>query len=408
MMMTTTAARADEQVTITATNSDISQGLDLRVVAKIFAEAKNLEEFESKLNNPETQFCNLDLNGDGEVDYIRVVETGEGSNRLIILQAVLAQDIYQDIASIYVEKDEATSQVKVEIVGDEYIYGTNYVIVPVFYHRPYIYDWFWDPYWYSWRSPYYWGYYPAYWRPWAPVYVDVYRHHCYDYCGVRPVCSYRNTREVSVRAQQALAAQQVHRQVGATHYTSQRAARAQEVSANRSQQAQAVQKVSQENRTQQVSHATRAQRVQSQEARTQQARTFGSANTQVARAQQSQQTQKVQQTQQGQQRAQQTQQVQRSQQTQRVQQSATQQQRVQQTAQVQKVQQTQQTQRAQQSTQRSSTALQSSAQQRVSTSNGFSGSSFQGGSSRGGYSGGGGFSGGSVGGGGGGGRAPRR
>ena len=382
MMMTTTAARADEQVTITATNSDISQGLDLRVVAKIFAEAKNLEEFEKKLNNPETQFCNLDLNGDGEVDYIRVVETGEGSNRLIILQAVLAQDIYQDIASIYVEKDEATSQVKVEIVGDEYLYGTNYVIVPVFYHRPYIYDWFWNPYWYSWHSPYYWGYYPAYWRPWAPVYVDAYRHHCYDYCAVRPVCSYRNTREVSVRAQQALAAQQVHRQTGATHYNAQRAARAQEVSANRAQQAQAVQKVSQENRTQ-VSQATRAQRVQSQDVRAQQVQ-------KVQQTQQSQQTQKVQQ-------------------TQRVQQSAVQQQRVQQSAQVQKVQQSQSQQRAQQSTQRNTSALQSSAQQRVNSSNSFSGSNFSSGASRGGYTGGGGgFSGGSGGSGGGGGRAPRR
>ena len=40
-LMSLSTARADEQVTITATNSDISQGLDLRVVAKIFAEAKD-------------------------------------------------------------------------------------------------------------------------------------------------------------------------------------------------------------------------------------------------------------------------------------------------------------------------------------------------------------------------------
>ena len=64
LMMGTMTVRADETVTVSATNSDISQGLDLRVVAKLFAEAKNLEQFETMLNNPDSAFNNLDLNGD--------------------------------------------------------------------------------------------------------------------------------------------------------------------------------------------------------------------------------------------------------------------------------------------------------------------------------------------------------
>ena len=43
LMMTCQLAlvRADEQITVTATASDISEQLDLRAVATLFAEAKN-------------------------------------------------------------------------------------------------------------------------------------------------------------------------------------------------------------------------------------------------------------------------------------------------------------------------------------------------------------------------------
>ena len=196
LMLMSTALWADETVTVSANSSDISEGLDLKVVAKLFAEAKNLEEFETMLNNPDSAFCNLDLNGDGQVDYLRVVETGEGSKRLIVLQAVLAKDIYQDVASIYVEKDEAQNEVKVQIVGDEYVYGTNYIIEPVYVYRPVIYDWFWGPYWVAWRSPWYWGYYPNWWyvhNCWAH---DWYWHHCYAWHHHHHHCSFRPGRTI--------------------------------------------------------------------------------------------------------------------------------------------------------------------------------------------------------------------
>ena len=192
MLLSTFAVRADETITVSANSADISEGLDLKVVAKLFAQAKDLEEFENMLNNPDSAFCNLDLNGDGDIDYIRVVEVGEGRKRLIVLQAILAKDIYQDVASIYVEKDEA-DKVTVQIVGDEYIYGTNYIIEPVYIYQPVIYDWFWGPAWYAYTSPWYWGYYPAWWYV-HPVWAyDYYWHHCYafhhrysHYCSFRP------------------------------------------------------------------------------------------------------------------------------------------------------------------------------------------------------------------------------
>ena len=195
LMLMSAALWADETITVSANSSDISEGLDLKVVAKLFAEAKNLEEFETMLNNPDSAFCNLDLNGDGQVDYLRVVETGEGNKRLIVLQAILAKDIYQDVASIYVEKD-AADNVSVQVIGDEYVYGANYIIEPVYVYRPVIYDWFWGPYWCAWNSPWYWGYYPSWWYVHSCWAHDWYWHHCYAFHHCHHYCSFRPGRVV--------------------------------------------------------------------------------------------------------------------------------------------------------------------------------------------------------------------
>ena len=183
-------AMADETVTVSATNADISENLDLKTVATLFGQAKDLEQFEQMLNNPDSAFSNLDLNGDGEVDYLRVIETADNNRHLVVIQAVLAKDIYQDVASIFVEKDEK-DQVTVQVVGDEYIYGENYIIEPVYIYRPVIYDWFWGASWVAWHSPYYWGYYPHWWRPYYCMDPFLYWDHCYWHHYHYPICSYR-------------------------------------------------------------------------------------------------------------------------------------------------------------------------------------------------------------------------
>lgn len=184
------SALADETVTVSATSSDISENLDLKTVATLFGQAKDLEQFEQLLNNPDSAFSNLDLNGDGEVDYLRVIETADNNRHLVVIQAVLAKDIYQDVASIFVEKD-ANNQVTVQVIGDEYIYGADYIIEPVYIYRPVIYDWFWGPSWVCWHSPYYWGYWPGWWRPYYCIDPFLYWDHCYWHHYHHPICSYR-------------------------------------------------------------------------------------------------------------------------------------------------------------------------------------------------------------------------
>lgn len=192
MFMAPSIMRADQTVTVTATSTDISQNLDLKTVATLFGQAKDLEQFEQMLNNPDSAFSNLDLNGDGEVDYLRVIETADNNRHLVVIQAVLAKDIYQDVASIFVEKDEK-NQVTVQVVGDEYIYGANYIIEPVYIYRPHIYDWFWGPSWVCWHSPYYWGYWPSWWHPFYCVDPFLYWDHCYWHHYHYPICSYRTS-----------------------------------------------------------------------------------------------------------------------------------------------------------------------------------------------------------------------
>ena len=191
LLMVPVAAIADQTVTVTATNADISENLDLKTVATLFGQAKDLEQFEQMLNNPDSAFSNLDLNGDGDVDYLRVVETADQNRHLVVIQAVLAKDIYQDVASIFVEKDPESESVTVQVIGDEYIYGANYIIEPIYIYRPMIYDWFWGPSWVAWHSPFYWDYWPVWWHPYHCIAHHLYWEHCYWHHHYYPICSYR-------------------------------------------------------------------------------------------------------------------------------------------------------------------------------------------------------------------------
>ncbi len=143
---------------------EAEENLDLEVVAEIFGESSDLEDFEKRLNNPESEISNLDLNGDGEVDYLRVMEKEEGDKRTVYVQAAVTEDTYKNVASLVVVKDK-NNEVNVEVVGDEAIYGKNYVIVPAFRRVPPVVTWFWGPSYRIWISPYRYGYYPAYFRP---------------------------------------------------------------------------------------------------------------------------------------------------------------------------------------------------------------------------------------------------
>lgn len=164
---------AQDTTKVSVKNEEIAENFDLKAVASAFGEAKDLEEFEKMLNDPEKQLSNLDLNEDGEVDYLRVMETVKGSTHYIAVQAVIGKDKYQDVCTIELEKDKKGEEV-VQVVGDTYIYGPGYIYQPVYAAPPVIFVYFWAPVYHPWHSPWYWGYHPPYYRPWHPHPVHVY------------------------------------------------------------------------------------------------------------------------------------------------------------------------------------------------------------------------------------------
>lgn len=192
-LMSLNFAFAQDRTTVTANNSEISDNLDLRAVASIFGDSKDLDDFEYRLNNPEYQISNLDLNNDNKVDYLRVIETVEGNVHLIIIQSVLGRDLFQDIATVEVTKDR-DSRVQVQVVGDVYMYGTNYIYEPVYAYTPVIYTTFWAPHYRPYYSSWYWGYYPSYYVAWHPFPIFRYRNNINVWINFNHHYNYVNTR----------------------------------------------------------------------------------------------------------------------------------------------------------------------------------------------------------------------
>lgn len=161
----------------------------------LFQNAASPEDFEKQLNTESNHVNNLDLNGDGDIDYVRVVDKSEKDLHAFILQVPVSEKESQDIAVIELEKTGDTTAI-LQIVGDEDIYGeqvivepnsesdnkqgnkggsfsnlediSNAVVVVNVWHWPtvrYVYA----PHYVVYVSPYHWHYYPVYWHPWHPM-----------------------------------------------------------------------------------------------------------------------------------------------------------------------------------------------------------------------------------------------
>ena len=181
--------------------------LNLYAVMNLFRESKTLEDFEKNLNAEDSKINNLDLNNDDKIDYIKVIDNVDGDVHTIVLQVAVSEKENQDVAVFTVQKDEK-NQVQVQLIGDEELYGKDYIIEPnyddalsgstpnpgyagntktpekeavVVTKTTYVEVASWPvvtyiyvPTYTVWHSPWYWGYYPPYWNPWKPYYWDYY------------------------------------------------------------------------------------------------------------------------------------------------------------------------------------------------------------------------------------------
>ena len=169
----------------------------------LFKKANNPEEFEKLLNTEDNRVNNLDLDGNGEIDYINVVEKQDKDAHIFILRVAVSESENQDIAVIEVEKTGAETAV-LQIIGDEEIFGEQKIVEPGEgedkedesnqpggpFHSYYdptstngviVNVWFWPtvrhvyrPGYSVWVSPWRWRHYPGWWRPWRPLAWHVY------------------------------------------------------------------------------------------------------------------------------------------------------------------------------------------------------------------------------------------
>lgn len=159
---------------------------------ELFRQAASPEAFEQALNSEASNVNNLDLNEDGEIDYIRVIDNMDGDVHAIVLQAVVSEDESQDVAVIEIEK-QGPEEAILQIIGDEDIYGEQVIVEPfqeevndrgkkggpsadIEVMRVVVNVWAWPsvrfiyaPGYVAWTSPWRWRYYPTWWRPWRPL-----------------------------------------------------------------------------------------------------------------------------------------------------------------------------------------------------------------------------------------------
>lgn len=174
-------------VTVTNYNDDWSFYLDLNAVAAAFAEARSVQEFEQIINSSRYMINNLDLNRDGWIDYLRVIETHRGVYHTCLIQACLGPSLYQDVATLVAE--HRPNALYVEVIGDRWLYGPNYIVRPVFVKRPPIWDVFGRPQYAAWSSPYYYNYWPNYYQKPKPIYLNHYQAYVNTYLHNHHYCN---------------------------------------------------------------------------------------------------------------------------------------------------------------------------------------------------------------------------
>jgi len=184
--------------------------LDLYAVLNLFLKSKTIEGFEKSLNEQKTGINNLDLDLDKKVDFIKVVTKKEGESYTFILQVAVSKTETQDVAVILVNRDK-NKKASVQIVGDEDLYGKDYVIEPkpegspavtanpayagpdpakdvpasttVVVQTAPIVQYVYSPVYVPYYPPYHYGYYPPYFAIAATVAIGIYRHNNYYYHG---------------------------------------------------------------------------------------------------------------------------------------------------------------------------------------------------------------------------------
>lgn len=224
ILLTTSTLKVNAQNQTSDTTGLPGDNFSLQGALDLFKKAGSPEEFEKLLNIEDSKVNNLDLNEDGNTDYIKVVSKRESDVQIFVLQALVSETESQDIAVIELEKTGSDNAV-IDIVGDEDIFGEETIVEPDEYQENAFYGgnnsmlakgpnaeyspngivvnvWGWPcvrfvyaPAYVVWVSPFSWRAHPVWYRPWRPMPYAVYRPLRFRY---RPHYAVVTTRRVVV------------------------------------------------------------------------------------------------------------------------------------------------------------------------------------------------------------------
>jgi hypothetical protein len=202
-LLTVFAAQAQNQSGVDSTGLP-GDNFSLHGALQLFQDAASPEAFEEAINKEGNHVNNLDLDEDGNTDYVQVISKMDKDAHVFVLQVAVSEKETQDIAVIELEKTGSETAM-IQIVGDEDIYGEQIIVEPdsgddaaaidfinnsnlsgpnasFEYDAPgvIINVWLWPsvrfvfaPAYRPWVSPWRWHYHPAWWKPWKPYRWNV-------------------------------------------------------------------------------------------------------------------------------------------------------------------------------------------------------------------------------------------
>lgn len=232
LIIVVTAFVSEAQKTLTDSTGYPGDNFSLQGALQMFKKASSPEEFEKLLNTQSNNVNNLDLNKDGKIDYVKVIDRTEKKIHVFVLQVPVSEKESQDIAIIHLEKTGDTIAV-IQIVGDKEVYGKEIIIEPDAEVKSsnsagkwnnnsrgpspggddeestvvVVNVWYWPSvtfvygiYYTPWVSTWRWGYYPGWWSAWRPV----------SWYTWYPRCTVYNTSFVAVNTYRVTGAQYIY------------------------------------------------------------------------------------------------------------------------------------------------------------------------------------------------------
>jgi hypothetical protein len=199
VVLTTTVGYTQEE----QNPENLGDNFSLEGALALFKQANTLADFEKAINQEGNNVNNLDLNNDGDIDYITVTDLYENNAHSIVLATDLNETDKQDIASINIEKTN-TDTANLQIEGDPDLFAANTIVEPfdnvdkpentkgggpsaneIKTTNIVVNVWFWPcvqylyaPTYVVYASPHRWGYYPVWFKPWRPYRYPTFYANC--------------------------------------------------------------------------------------------------------------------------------------------------------------------------------------------------------------------------------------